>query len=1301
VTERDIFLAAIDRPDAAARAAYLAAACAGDPALRDRVEALLRSHEGAGSFLASQAAAPPDATAAPPPAGPETGTIAHADPDATGTTGSVGPVARVNPPLVGDGIGAVVAGRYTLVEVLGEGGMGTVYRAEQTEPVRRAVALKLIRAGMDSKAVLARFDAERQALALMDHPNIARIYDGGVTDNGRPFFVMELVEGVPVTDYCDRNRLPVRARLELFVAVCRAVQHAHQKGIIHRDLKPGNVLVAEADGRPTPKVIDFGVAKATGQRLTDLSVADTGMIVGTPAYMSPEQADPAAADVDTRTDVYALGVILYELLAGSPPIDPSRFKRGAVLEMLRMVREVDPPRPSTKVSSAAALPNIAATRGVEPEQLRRSLRGDLDWIVMKALEKDRARRYESANGFATDVLRHLAYEPVLAAPPSRVYRLRRFVRKHRAAVVTAVAFVLLLLLGAAVSAWQAVAATRAEKVASDERDAAKTAREAEAAAHTKTEEARAETAVALLESRRMTARMTYERAQALCEEGKADIGLLWMARSLGMTPAESPDLDRAIRLSINLWAAQVKTIRPATAKSEWRRMPPVRDTAISPDGLTYLTANDDGIARLWEVPAGNLRRALPLEPNAPKADADNSRVAYSLDGRFVAATRGDQNARVWDAATGRSVGPPLAHEKPVAGVGFHPAGMVLATTSGTQLRFWNVERGMPDGEPLTVAEDVKGPEFSADGRHLLVWGRTQLQIRDAATRTVRHAITGIDFEVLHAAFTPDGRHALVRGQQRTSAGERGLSAAQFWDVESGQPTGDRMLWELDFFGSYVKSAFRPDGRVAVTGGELRLWEVPTGKSLGARGPQGFFRHPVFTRDGRVLLGANPAPTDGLDGWQLLDVPPGLLPGQSVPVGTNVGAFAGFTVGPDGRTAVSSHVGGTTQTYCLYDLRTGSQVGNPVKTQLPQATSIFAPPAYSPDGRTLATAAGKNACQLRDAATGQQRGPRLGMDAPVRALAFSPDGQLLAGGDLEGGLRLWHAATGRPAGPPLKHTHAVTGLRFSPDGRRLLATGGVTNRVFGEARVWDVATGHPIGPALELSGAVHAAAFSPDGKTFATGTFQLALWETETGRKLWTAPVSEVTEQLAFSPDGRHLLARHLGQNSARLYDARTGDPSSPHLRHPKPLNQSVFSPDGRFILTCSYGGPSRLWDAATGLPLGPAWSQLSAVKGYAAGRFAPDGRGVFLPDGNAIVRWDIPDPIEGSVEQIRLGIEAATRQSLDPFGGEKVLYPALLPLDIIRKNKANNDPTVFGPDPWEPVRARLLELGGPPGYLRR
>jgi serine/threonine protein kinase/tetratricopeptide (TPR) repeat protein len=344
-------------------------------------------------------------------------------------------------------VGAVIAGRYKLLERIGEGGMGSVWVAQQTEPVKRKVAVKLIKAGMDSRAVLARFEAERQALALMDHPNIARIFDGGVTDKGSPFFVMELVKGVPITQFCDARKLTPRERLELFVPVCQALQHAHQKGVIHRDIKPSNVLVALYDDKPVPKVIDFGVAKATGPGLTEESLnTGFGAVVGTPLYMSPEQATLNNLDIDTRSDVYSLGVLLYELLTGSPPFNRKELERAGMLEILRVIREEEPPRPSFRLSTADALPSLSASRGTEPKKLTGLLRNELDWIVMKALEKDRARRYETANGLAADVLRYLSGEPVNAHPPSRTYRMKKFLRKHKGPVSAAslVAFALVI-----------------------------------------------------------------------------------------------------------------------------------------------------------------------------------------------------------------------------------------------------------------------------------------------------------------------------------------------------------------------------------------------------------------------------------------------------------------------------------------------------------------------------------------------------------------------------------------------------------------------------------------------------------------------------------------------------------------------------------------------------------------------------------------------------------------------------------------------------------------------------------------
>ena len=446
-----VFFAAAALPPAE-RPAYLARACAGRDDLRQVVERMLAAQPDVGDFLEPPVpAAPADATAAfgagsPEPTSDYTNKDEHA--------------------------GAVIAGKYTLVEVIGEGGMGSVWRAKQTEPVKRFVAVKLIKAGMDSKQVLARFDAERQALAMMDHPNIAKVLDGGLHEH-RPYFVMELVKGVPITEYCDHCKLTPKARLELFVQVCQAIQHAHQKGIIHRDIKPNNVLIALYDDKPVVKVIDFGVAKATGGALTEHTI-DTGFggIVGTPQYMSPEQATFNNLDIDTRSDVYALGVLLYELLVGSPPFSGKELKEKGLLEILRVVREEEPPRPSTKLSTADALPSLSANRGTEPKKLTGLLRNELDWIVMKALEKDRTRRYETANGFAADVLRYLSGEAVQAHPPSRGYRLKKFVRRNKGQVIAASLVFGTLVLGIVGITLGLVEARRQRDMAAEERQIA-------------------------------------------------------------------------------------------------------------------------------------------------------------------------------------------------------------------------------------------------------------------------------------------------------------------------------------------------------------------------------------------------------------------------------------------------------------------------------------------------------------------------------------------------------------------------------------------------------------------------------------------------------------------------------------------------------------------------------------------------------------------------------------------------------------------------------------------------------------
>jgi len=365
-------------------------------------------------------------------------------------------------------------GPYRLVRQIGEGGMGQVYAAEQTEPIRRTVALKMVKRGMDTKEFIARFESERQALAMMDHPCIARVFDAGATDRGRPYFVMEYVDGIPINEYCDTHQLAVKERLKLFVSVCEGVQHAHQKAIIHRDLKPSNVLVTVVDGKPVPKIIDFGVAKATDQSLTDMTMATgMGQLVGTPEYMSPEQADLNGQGIDTRTDVYALGVLLYELLVGQLPFTSEELQKVGFVEVLRKIREDQPPRPSTRVTAlGGALAEIAQSRRSEPAALRNQLRGDLDWITMKALEKERERRYETANALAMDITRHLEFKPVRAGPPSTAYRFKKFVRRHRTGVAAGAIVGIAVILGAVGTTIGMIRAVRAEQVASEEAETA-------------------------------------------------------------------------------------------------------------------------------------------------------------------------------------------------------------------------------------------------------------------------------------------------------------------------------------------------------------------------------------------------------------------------------------------------------------------------------------------------------------------------------------------------------------------------------------------------------------------------------------------------------------------------------------------------------------------------------------------------------------------------------------------------------------------------------------------------------------
>jgi serine/threonine protein kinase len=561
MTEEEMFHQALALSLPEERAAYLERVCGGDTALRESIEALLVASEETSGFL----------TGPPPALGARKNSAPRQEP-------------------------GTVIGSFKLLEAIGEGGMGVVYMAEQVQPVRRKVALKVIKPGMDTKQVIARFEAERQALAMMDHPNIARILDAGATESGRPYFVMELVRGITITEYCDQNRLSIAQRLDLFVLVCQTVQHAHLKGVIHRDLKPSNVLITLQDGTPVPKVIDFGIAKATGQQsLTDKTL-NTGFaeLMGTPMYLSPEQAELSGIDVDTRSDIYSLGVLLYELLAGTTPFDPATFRNAPLDEVRRIIREHDPPPPSQRMKDEGSGMNEENTKA-ESGRSRSSFQ-ELDWITLKALEKDRRRRYETAGALAADIVRYRKHEPVEAGPASAWYRGRKFIRRQRLVLTLTGTVVFSLAVVGAIWAYSVVRLNRARRDVAD---------------------SRAEIARRSFEARRYRYVADIRQAYELLKNGQGPeaLGLL----NKWQPVADSPDVRNfAWRYLLRLCHDERRTLRGHKGA--------VYYAEFSPDGRTLVSCGQDGTVRLWQVATG--KPVLPIAVHSSEVNA----AAFSPDG---------------------------------------------------------------------------------------------------------------------------------------------------------------------------------------------------------------------------------------------------------------------------------------------------------------------------------------------------------------------------------------------------------------------------------------------------------------------------------------------------------------------------------------------------------------------------------------------------------------------------------------------------------------------------------------------
>jgi len=1145
--------------------------------------------------------------------------------------------------------------------------------------------------------VIARFEAERQALALMDHPNIAKVFDAGATETGRPYFVMELVKGIPVTRFCDENHLSTRVRLGLFVQVCQAIQHAHQKGIIHRDIKPSNILLTDHDGVPVPKIIDFGIAKATtDQRLTDKTLFTAfEQFIGTPAYMSPEQAKMSGLDIDTRSDIYSLGVLLYELLTGKTPFDSKALLQLGLDEMRRTIREQEPVRPSTRLSTMleGELTTTARHRQSDAPKLITLLRGDLDWIVMKALEKDRSRRYETANGLAMDIQRHLNNEPVVARPPSNVYRLQKMVRRNKVVFAGASSVVLALLIGLGVSTWQFIEKNKAyQRVVVAEKAQGLLLQRAEADEQkAKSEAERAE--AAFTETRMALASSDFSQGVRLVAEDNGSEALAYLVRSLSANPTNQAVVTRLTTLlSYRSWMVATVSLRHVG----W-----VFGAKFSLDGKKILTGSGDGTARLWDAQTGQpLTEPLKNELGGTALSPDGNRIVttgrparvwdvqtsrqlielkhddqdytvqFSPDGKRIVTASSDHTARVWDAETGQPLTKPLEHDDSVTSARFSPDGALILTTSSDQTaRLWDAQTGQKL-TTVTNSSAVFSAGFSPDGKRIVTGSLDgTAQVWDARSgqpllsKPLKH-----DSQVIHALFSPDGKVVLTVSDDHT---------ARLWDAQTGQPIGQALKHRDKVW----SAQFSRDGRRIATAsddGTARVWDAQTGQPVTEPMKHGARVFSVeFSPDGRRILTASADNKARV--WEAQSGP---LLTEPFKHGPRV-LSAQFS--PDGKRIATASEDKTAR---VWDAQTGKALTTPLK----HGDTVWSV-QFSADGKRLLSASSDHTARLWDAQTGQQLVEPLKHDDQVNSAEFSPDGTQAVTASDDGTARVWDARTGQPVTGPLNQGMPVFSAQFSPDGRWIVtashrykardaakAAQGRREPV-GTARVWNAQTGQQLSE-FKLAGArLNGARFSPDGKRILTAAGDLPrVWDALTGQVIMPLGTDGASSG-QFSPDGNYIVTA-AWDDTARLWDARTGQPFAQPLRHLAWVTSVQFSPNNQWIVTASKDKTARVWDRESGQLLAELLKHSGPV--LSAG-FSPDGRRVLTAsaaDGTARI-WEITPSLARCPEWLLQLAEAVSGQVLNKKGTlEETKLDRAAVLDQIRQKLSaqsdNDDWVIWG-----------------------